>query len=64
MNLHASYLVHFTKDEDEMGRACSMHGRDKKCIQEDLKGRDHSEDVGINEKIILEGILQKLVVKM
>jgi hypothetical protein len=25
-----------------------------------LKGRDHSEDLGIDEKIILEGILGKL----
>jgi hypothetical protein len=34
--------------EDEMGRACSTHGRDEKCIQNyngKLKGRDHSEDI-------------------
>jgi len=45
-----------------MGRACCMHGRDEKCIQElwleNQKGRD-SEDVGIDGKIILEWILEK-----
>jgi hypothetical protein len=29
-----------------------------------LKGRDHSEDVGVNERIILELILQKKNGKM
>jgi len=38
------------------GRAYSTHGRDK-CIQnlvKKLKGRDHSEDLDINGKIILD----------
>jgi len=29
----------------------------KKFLSENLKGRDHSEDLGIDEKIILEWIL-------
>jgi hypothetical protein len=35
-----------------MGAACSAHGRDE-------KGRDHSEDLDIDGKIILESILGK-----
>jgi len=38
--LHDEELVHFTKyyegdgiQEDEIGRACSTHGRDEKCVQ-------------------------------
>jgi hypothetical protein len=35
----------------------SIHGRDEKCkiLSEDLKGRDHLRDLGINGKIILNG---------
>jgi hypothetical protein len=36
--------------EDEMGRACSMHVGDEKCIQnllEYMKRRDHLEDLGM-----------------
>jgi hypothetical protein len=40
--------------EDEMGGACSTEGRNEKCISENLKGRFHSIDVGVNGKIILE----------
>jgi len=43
--------------------ACNIHERDEKCIQnfwlEILKGRDHSEVLGIDEKIILDWILGK-----
>jgi hypothetical protein len=39
-----------------MGGTCSMHRRNEKCIYycwlEYLKGRDHSIDLGIDEKII------------
>jgi hypothetical protein len=45
-----------------MGAACSTHGIDEKCTKlwsEDLKGRDHSEDLGVDRKIILERILEK-----
>jgi hypothetical protein len=45
----------------EMGGACGTHGKDETCIQysgwKTLKGRDHSEDLGIDGKIILEWIL-------
>jgi hypothetical protein len=45
-----------------MGRACSTYGRNKKPITfllKNLKGRDHSEDLGRDGKIILEWILGK-----
>jgi hypothetical protein len=46
-----------------MGGACNMHGRDEKFIQnvgqKNLKERDHSEDLGVDEKMILEWILEK-----
>jgi len=38
-----------------MDGTCSAHGRDEKCIQ--YFGRDHSEDLGVDRKIILELIL-------
>jgi hypothetical protein len=45
-----------------MGGACRMHGSDKESIHvgwKNLKGRDHSEDIGVDKKIILEWILGK-----
>jgi len=45
-----------------MGGACSTHGREKRIQNlswEDMKGRDHSEDPGVNESLILESILGK-----
>jgi hypothetical protein len=39
----------------QIGRACSMHGRDEKCIynlSENLKGRYDAEDLGIDGKIL------------
>jgi hypothetical protein len=46
-----------------MGRACTMHGGDEKCVQNfelgNLKGRDHSEDLGIDERIILKLFIGK-----
>jgi hypothetical protein len=48
---------------DEMGGACSMHGSViemyTKFWLENLKERDHFEDLGIDGKIILEWILGK-----
>jgi hypothetical protein len=46
-------------NEDEMFRACSMHGRFKMCtyLLESLKGIDHSEDLATNW--ILKWILRK-----
>jgi hypothetical protein len=44
-------------------QACSTRGRYEKYSQkvwsENLKGRDHSEELGVDGKIILEYILQK-----
>jgi hypothetical protein len=46
-----------------MGVLCSMHGRDEKFRtkfhSKDLKGRDHSEYVGVDGWIILEWIFGK-----
>jgi hypothetical protein len=45
-----------------MGGARSRDGRDERRIKywpENLKGRDHSEEVGAVGMIILEWILQK-----
>jgi hypothetical protein len=44
-----------------IGGACSIHGRDKKCIKsfgQNLKGRDHLGDIGIYGRIMLEWVLQ------
>jgi hypothetical protein len=40
-----------------MGKVCSTYGRDKKykLWSENLKGRDHSEDLGIDCKIVWTG---------
>jgi hypothetical protein len=48
--------------EDEMGGSCSMYGEDEKCVQ-NLKGRNHSEDPGINVRLILECILKSVGVR-
>jgi len=41
-----------------VGGVCSTHDRDK-CLQhfisENLKGRKHLENIGVNGKIILDG---------
>jgi hypothetical protein len=46
-----------------MGGACSTHGRGENCIQyfgsKDLKGRVHSEELDVDERINLEFILGK-----
>jgi hypothetical protein len=39
--------------EYEMGGACNTHGRDErqaKFWSENLKGKDHSEDLGVDGK--------------
>jgi hypothetical protein len=41
--------------KDEMGGSCSTHGRDEKCHEsENMKVRDHSEDLDVDGKVILE----------
>jgi hypothetical protein len=51
-----------------MGGAYSKHGRNEKCIKhfgsETCRERDHSEDLCIDKKIILEWILGKYGVGM
>jgi hypothetical protein len=51
--------------EGKMGGACSMCGGDEKMRTkfwlESLKGRDHSEDLGVDRVIILKWILGKWV---
>jgi len=46
-----------------MGGACNTNGRHEKCTQnngrKNLKGTDHSEDLGVAGKITLEWILVK-----
>jgi hypothetical protein len=42
--------------------ACSTHGGNEKCIKKfcwSLKGRDHSDDSGIDGRISLKWILRK-----
>jgi len=47
----------------EMGAACSTHGRYKKSIcnflLENLKGRDHLEDLGVVGRKILDWSLEE-----
>jgi hypothetical protein len=45
---------------NEIGYACSTHGKDEKYRifwLGNLKGRDHPEDLGVDGKIILDWIL-------
>jgi hypothetical protein len=60
-NLYASPNIDELK-EIEMNGTCSTHWRDDKYIKiwsENLKGRDHSTDIGIDGKVIFEWILRK-----
>jgi hypothetical protein len=47
--------------EDEICRTCSTHVRDGayNIFVEVMKGRDHSEDLGVDGKEILERIFGK-----
>jgi len=60
-------FIHFTRHqillgdqikEDEVGRACSTHRRNERNIYsklfENLKRRDHSEDLSVDVRIILD----------
>jgi len=41
------------KEEDELGEACSTHGRREMSLG-NLKRREHSEDLGVDGMIIFE----------
>jgi hypothetical protein len=49
--------------EVKMGGTCSTHGRNQetqiKYWSENLKGKDHLEDLGIDERKLLKWILKK-----
>ena len=50
-------------EEDERDDSCSMHGREKRHRQfysENLKEIHHVKDIGVNEKIILKCILNRV----
>jgi hypothetical protein len=61
--LFSKYYYDDKIKESAMGGACSAHGRDEKCVQkfwfESLKGRDNSEDLVVDGRIILKWILWK-----
>jgi hypothetical protein len=47
-----------------MGGACSTHGEDEKCIQisgEEPEGRRHSENLGVDGRLGLNGALRNRV---
>jgi hypothetical protein len=46
--------------DDQMGGACSLHGGVKNYVWlKGLKERDHSQDLGINGRIMLIWMLRK-----
>jgi hypothetical protein len=42
-----------------MGGVCSEHWGDTKFSLESLKGRDHSEDLGVDGRIIFRKVSEK-----
>jgi hypothetical protein len=59
--LNSFYASPMMMKNDEMGGSCSRNVRDEKCVQfwsEKLKGGDHSEDLGVDGRIVLECILK------
>jgi len=49
--------------EGETGGTCRKHGTDEKCIElwlENTKGRNHSEDLDVDGRIISEWILGEI----
>jgi hypothetical protein len=47
-------LYHYLKvKEDDVGSTCSTHGTSKKYIQ-NLKGKNHVEDLGVDGRIIFD----------
>jgi hypothetical protein len=49
---------------EHVARVGEMRNENKMLIAENLKGRDQSEDLGVDGKIILEWILGKEVLKL
>jgi hypothetical protein len=52
-------------NEEELGGACTTHGRNEiimhiKLWSENLKGRDHLEELSVDRRIILERILREI----
>jgi len=59
INFVQSCMLHQT-EEDEMGGACGPHGKCKQNFgRKNLKRRDHSEELGVDGKLIFECILGK-----
>jgi hypothetical protein len=59
-----SFIIctHDQMKEGEMGEACNAHGGDEKCVQILVgrrEGKNHSEGLGVDERIILKWILGK-----
>jgi hypothetical protein len=69
--LHKLYAslnaIRVIKSRKMDGRACSTHGRDKNAYRifiGNLKGREFSEDLGVDGRVILEWMLGKYGGKM
>jgi hypothetical protein len=56
--VHLYSRIQFVLKEDEMGGACSTHGRDEKCIQH-FGTETWREDLCVDEVIMSEEILGK-----
>jgi hypothetical protein len=53
-------LLGWSNQEGWDRQVCSTHGKEDKCVQSTCrKGRDHSEDIGVECRTILQLILEK-----
>jgi hypothetical protein len=66
LRIEELHNLYFAEDdqmkEGEVERICSQHKGSKKCVQNfcsRTRKEIYSEDVGINERLILKGILLK-----